>query len=175
MNFKTLVTTFACALLLGCASQTPYAPAPEAGEPGYSEAKLGENRYRVTFNGNSSTGKSAVQDYALLRAAELTLQEGHDWFQIVQRDSEREKTTRTSPGVSGTYATDRVVTRDCGLLGCTTTSRPATTATVGVGTETERVRYETTIELLMGGGAQPDDAANVYDASETASAIRKRM
>ena len=52
---------------------------------GYSEFKIDENRYRVTFTGNRSTKRSQIQNYLNYRCAELTLLEGHNSFAFSER------------------------------------------------------------------------------------------
>jgi hypothetical protein len=58
-----------------CADPTPYQP--DLGEQrvagGYSEERIAEDRYRVTFSGNRACSKQHVERYLLYRAAELTL------------------------------------------------------------------------------------------------------
>ena len=78
----------ACALMLAAcaASPTPYQVADEEG--GYSDQQLESDRYRVTFEGNSATPRETVEDYALYRAAELTLQTGNDYFKVVSKEIE---------------------------------------------------------------------------------------
>src|SRR5262245_26004202 len=66
---------------------TPYAPAARAGGYGYSDTPIENDRYRVTFR-TSSGGYSRASDMALLRAADLTLQRGYDWFAVTQRVGE---------------------------------------------------------------------------------------
>jgi len=71
------------ALLVGaCVSPTPYAPAQVFGGLGYSEERLEDGNYRVAFYGNSLTDVETVDAYLLRRAAELTLENGHDYFTI---------------------------------------------------------------------------------------------
>ena len=53
-----------------------------AGRFRLQRAATEENRYRVSFAGNSATSLQTVDDYLLYRAAELTVQTGHDWFQV---------------------------------------------------------------------------------------------
>jgi hypothetical protein len=74
-------------LLAACAAPTPYQPAADGF--GYSDQQLEENRYRVTFAGNSVTPRDVVQNYLLYRAAELTVQKGYDYFTVVRQDLER--------------------------------------------------------------------------------------
>ena len=68
--------------LTACASLAPYGAQRGAGGQGYSEQRIESDRYRVTYNGVGAPGP--VADFALLRAAELTTQEGYDWFEVVQ-------------------------------------------------------------------------------------------
>ena len=76
-------------LLAACAGKpTPYQAAQ--GGFGYSEQQIEENRYRVSFAGNSATSRPTIEDYLLYRAAELTVQTGHDWFQVVDRNTVQE-------------------------------------------------------------------------------------
>jgi hypothetical protein len=75
------------AWLAGCATPTPYQPA--AGGFGYAEQQIENNRYRVTFAGNSVTSRDTVQNYLLYRAAELTVEHHHDYFTVVNQDVER--------------------------------------------------------------------------------------
>jgi len=73
-------------LLTACtAAPTPYQAAQNG--YGYSEQQIEENRYRVSFAGNSATTRQTVEDYLLYRAAELTVQTGHDWFTVVDRNT----------------------------------------------------------------------------------------
>jgi hypothetical protein len=73
--------------LAACVTATPYQPAPPRGF-GYTEERLDQNKFRVTFRGNSLTAREIVEDYLLYRAAELTLQNGYDHFLIVGRETE---------------------------------------------------------------------------------------
>jgi hypothetical protein len=88
---SSLVRLSVACLLLGlltaCVAPTPYQPAPPRGF-GFSEERLEQNRFRITFRGNSLTTRETVEDYLLYRAAELTLQNGFDHFMMVGRDTE---------------------------------------------------------------------------------------
>src|SRR5690606_7022685 len=66
-----------------CASLGPYGPQQSPGGQGYTEQRIESNRFRVTYYGVGAPGP--VADRALLRAAELTLAEGRDWFEVTQR------------------------------------------------------------------------------------------
>ena len=53
------------------------------------------NRYRVTFTGTSSTRRDVVENYLLLRSAEVTLKAGYHYFTFDTRDT-KAKTTYES-------------------------------------------------------------------------------
>ncbi|MEE9329131.1 MAG: hypothetical protein V3V30_03270 [Parvularculaceae bacterium] len=79
-----------------CATETPYGPSSEGSGYGFSDQKIESNRYRVTFRGNSSTGRETVENYLLYRSAELTLKKGYDFFVVVEDDTEVAKTYRST-------------------------------------------------------------------------------
>ena len=72
----------------GCAGGHPLASKykPDGFSGGYSEQQIALNRYKVTFRGNGYTGRTTVQNRAMLRAAELTLEKGKDLFAIIFDD-----------------------------------------------------------------------------------------
>jgi hypothetical protein len=100
---KTLAVAMVAATtaLAACsAGPTPYQPA--AGyDRGYSEQKIEAERYRISFKGNSLTGRETVENYLLYRAAELTLQSGYDTFTIVNRDTDKDSDIRRTGGYGG--------------------------------------------------------------------------
>lgn len=153
----------------GCASTSEYQRASGAGDYGYTDTKLEDDRYRIAYRlRGKNIGKA--QDYALLRAAELTMAAGRGWFRVVDRDSEVDE--GDDRGLTG-VRTERRVTRDCGLLGCRTTSSPS----YGVESTVGRIDRDATVvvvEILLGKGKKPSDAAT-YDAAQLAGNIRSRM
>ncbi len=158
--------------LAACASQTPYVPAT-GNSHGYSEQELTADRHRVTFTGNTSTSADQVQDFALLRAAELTVQKGNDWFEVVSRDQESE-TRGNGPSAGVTRSTVPTTETRCGLLGCTTRQSPAYTGMRMEAPARERQRYVARMEIVMGQG-EPQDPNRVYNARELIESIRARM
>ena len=100
---KTIVS-IAAALVLAtglsaCVTATPYQPAARgnATSGGYSETRLEPNRWRVNFSGNSMTSRETVEGYLLYRAAELTVQNGDDWFAIIDRQTNSKQRTYIQP------------------------------------------------------------------------------
>ena len=86
---RGIATVALAALLGGCASTTtPYRAATTPEDQGYQEQRIEANRYRVTFTGNSATAREAVENFMLLRIAELTLKQGFDYFVLDNQDTE---------------------------------------------------------------------------------------
>ena len=81
-RFAPLLMTLA---LAACATPTTFSPMATASGSGYAETRIEADRWRVTFRGGSDAGRERVADLTLLRAAQLTLQQGYDWFRITER------------------------------------------------------------------------------------------
>ena len=94
--FRVIMCVFAMLSLAACATATPYQPAFD-GSYGFEESAIENDRYRVSFRGNSLTERETVEDYLLYRAAELTLERGFDHFVLATRDTESETRTVGSP------------------------------------------------------------------------------
>lgn len=88
MKTPSSVTACVAALVLSaCATPAPtfYGPASASGAVGWSEFRIEPGRYRVTFRGGPGAPLEQVADYALLRAADLTMAQGYDWFRVADR------------------------------------------------------------------------------------------
>lgn len=69
-----------------CASvPTPYGPAAVQSGYGFTEQRIERDRFVVRFRANAATSPEVARAHALRRAAEITLGEGYDWFQVVSR------------------------------------------------------------------------------------------
>jgi hypothetical protein len=142
-------------LLLGaCAAPQPSLYAPLAGRDGYAEEELGKGLYRVKFQGNAVTSKERAEDYALYRAAELTLELGSFRFAVHDRLTERfTKVTRESYDPYPYY-------------GPYWHRRPYYGGYAASRFESERTTYlaELTVEPFT--GIAPRDVGKVYEADE---------
>ncbi len=87
---KTLAGLAALTIAAGCQTATPYQPANRSGDGGYLDQRIESDRWAISFSGNSATDRQTVETYLLFRAAELTLQNGFEHFQIVARDTDAE-------------------------------------------------------------------------------------
>jgi hypothetical protein len=102
MKTRSIATLAALALAAGlaaCATATPYQPAVRgaAVSGGFSDMRVADNRFRVTFSGNTLTKRETVERYLLFRAAELTSQTGYDWFELVDKQTDRDQRTYVEP------------------------------------------------------------------------------
>ncbi|MGE3143584.1 MAG: hypothetical protein AB7L65_09700 [Hyphomonadaceae bacterium] len=163
-----LIVLAALALVGACASTpTPYGPAPRAGAAGFSDMRIEADRYRVTYRGARGDAPEKVNDFALLRASDVTLEAGYDWFTVVGRETEQEigggGGPRVSVGVGGSsYGGHTGVGMGVGM------GFP-----LGGGSEARGPRA-VTLDIRLGHGAKPEDP-NAYDARQVQSAIRARM
>ncbi|MGQ0621507.1 MAG: CC0125/CC1285 family lipoprotein [Panacagrimonas sp.] len=174
---KLVSCTLLIAMVTGCATQTPYQPAAKRGEYGYTETQLTDSRYRITFNGNTLTPEETTKDYALLRAAELTLQKGYDWFQLAERTGDRKmSSTRSDVGGEIEFPAPTEVYQRCGLLHCETVvaRSPRFDTGIGVGNTDERASYTSSLEIVMGKKPMPASAES-YDARQLAEALHRLM
>jgi hypothetical protein len=88
-------------VLAGCMQPTPYAPRTSNDRTGYTDRALTENRYRVTFTGNSITPRETVESYLLLRAAEVAKAAGYQFFVFDTRNTKARTTYQAVPDMAG--------------------------------------------------------------------------
>lgn len=87
MLWNLSVGAVAAFALGACATATPYKPATGSiNSYGYSDTRIETGKYRVGFRGNTSTDRATVENYILLRAAELTRSEGLGHFLVLNED-----------------------------------------------------------------------------------------
>lgn len=96
---RTILASLAVLTLAGCATPTVYGPAATPTAVGYSDYRIEPGRYRITFQGGAGAPAAQISDYALLRASEITLRDGYDWFRITDRMGWRDP-GRSGPQVS---------------------------------------------------------------------------
>lgn len=84
---KNILLTLMVFGIVGCATSykdlSDYNPL-EGG--GYQETQINNQTWEVTFFGNGFTGAALTENYALRRAAELTLAKGFDHFKLEDRN-----------------------------------------------------------------------------------------
>ena len=158
---KLAVPLIAAALGLAACAATPtvYGPAMRADGVGYSDYRIEQNRFRITFRGGRGAPPEQVADYALRRAADIALAESFDWFQVTDRFMRQEGGYGGGPQVS------------VGAGGGSGGYRSG--VGVGLGTSFDLgggPALASTIEVLMGRGPRPA-GVDVYDAHEVARSL----
>ncbi len=169
-----LLAVTAALALSACATATPYGPAGQGSRYGYSDMRVDENRFRVAFAGNSVTSREQVEMGLLLRAAEVTLESGHDWFATVNRATDRDVRYRASPdpfyydryspfwGPSWRYYRRGFWSPWYDPFGPDLDVR-------------EIDRYEATAEIVVGNGPKPAGDPNAFDAREVVQNLGPRL
>jgi hypothetical protein len=162
LTFAALMLTLAA-----CATTAPpYAAAPNASGAGYSEQQIESNRYSVTYRAPSGADPALLQDYALLRAADITLQNNHEWFWVDNRATDGRTSSYSGPSIG------------IGIGGASFGHHTAFGTGVGLnfplgGHSTEKAS-SATIDIRFGEGAKPDQP-NAYDARSVETNIRARL
>lgn len=155
----------ALALVGACATATPYQAATGSSR-GYADQQIEQNRWMVSFAGNSLTDRQTVETYLLYRAAELTVQSGYDHFRMVRRTTDADTDLVPVGGTSPYYSHFSPYYRFYGPYGDVIGYRPAYwhhrgyyDPFWGPSEYREVTRFEASAEILMGRGPKPDDPA----------------
>ena len=151
MTRLLLIAAAALSLTACTAAPTLYQPAEGPKAVGYREYRIEPGRYRVTFQGGPGAPAQQVQDYALLRAADLTISEGYDWFRVADRfmEGRPDRGPQLSVGVGGgSYGYSSGVGVGVGVGAINLGPGPSVASTV---------------EVVMGRGERPR-GADIYDA-----------
>jgi hypothetical protein len=180
---KRLILTMAAMFALGgalaaCETATPYQPlhAGSNVSGGYSDTKIDADHWRVSFRGNDQTSRETVETYLLYRAAELTLAQGFDWFEPVDRHTDKQVSVESDPGFYGGFGYGYG-------YGWRPYGRRFGYGWGGWGpywgdpffdtSVTEK--FETSAELAMGHGPKPTDDRRAMDAREVVGNLRSHV
>lgn len=186
---KTLLAAAVTSLLFAaCETTTPYQPA-DKWQHGYADQQIERNRWAVKFTGNSLTDRQTVETFLLYRSAELTVQSGYDYFEIVARQTDSETTYLSNAFATPFYYNFYGVGPHPGFYAGPVGFGPGRLyggrrgrrfARGGFGFNSfgyydpffggptqfqEQVSYEASAEILMRKGAKPDEAA-YFDAAD---------
>ncbi len=170
MIYSRLIFVATILTLGACASTPDYVAADSASDYGHYTRKISDDRYRVNYNGRRSTDLQDARDYAMLRAAELTLNKGYDWFQIIDRETSTIESREPEMRIGFGYEQARHVETRCGVLSCTQYSRPARYTNMQIDNRRPETRHSHSIEIQMGKGKVPENG-NYYDAKAVAESI----
>ncbi|MFN7054563.1 CC0125/CC1285 family lipoprotein [Hyphomonas sp.] len=152
---KPIVLMLSAALLAACAtSPAVYGPASREGALGYTSQQIETGRHRVSYTDDDPV---KARNLALLRAAEITLMEGRQWFEVTAEFADAGPPRRSGGssisigGGTGSYGRSSSVGVGVGI------GIPLGGGSAGSG------RVTSTLEIVTGSGEKPD-RPTVYDA-----------
>lgn len=148
---KTIVVV--CLVLSLAACATPYGKYGLLG--GYTDSRIDENTFSISVDTNGFTSQQTTSMQALYRAAELTIENGFDFFVIVNDANNSTSMAMTMPGSSTSNTT-------VNSYGSTAYAR--TTTTYAPTAIMPLVFPNSTIIIKSFKGAKPDGVVNAYDA-----------
>ncbi|MFC7291673.1 CC0125/CC1285 family lipoprotein [Hirschia litorea] len=165
------ILTTTSLVLAACASQPAYRPSSSYNGAGYSEQIIETNRYQVSFRGSSLTPRDDVETYLLLRSAELTLQNGYDYFVIAERDTESK--SRLYPSAFGRHPSRygfgySYFHPRAGWYGAYDPFWDGPNYN-------EVTKYEATAEILMYKGEKPQDEVRAFDAQDVVNNVGPKV
>lgn len=139
------------AVLAACATTPAYGPAKSDSGEGYLSQQIEQGRHRVSYTDRDPV---RARNMALLRAAEITLTEGKDWFEVTNESVDGQSGGRSggpSISVGGSAGSGGYSGVGVGIgIGF-----PLGGGSSGTTTQT--------LEIVTGSGAKPDKP-EAYDA-----------
>ena len=156
---RIMIPALAALSLVACSTPTVFAPAARPGASGFAESRIESDRWRITFRGGSDAGRERVADLTLLRAAQVTLAQGYDWFRITERYGDAlppRGPTLSIGGGSASYGPGGGGEFGVGVGGIPLGGGPI---------------LSETLEVVMGKG-QPARAPDIYDAHDVVRSIK---
>ena len=109
MNKFKIIIMILCVVFV-CSCATSYKKASSLTGTGYYDTILQQGMYEITFNGNADTQITTAQDYALLRAAEICLENGYQTFDIINLKDNSKTETGAFTNYYGRYYASTYVT-----------------------------------------------------------------
>lgn len=166
MMIRRLIPLIAVVALAACATTPTYTRAATPNGAGYSEQQIESNRFFVTYRAGGATDSARLQDMALLRAADVTLEHNRDWFWVDRRNVDNAGSYSSGPSIG------------VGIGGASFGRHSAFGSSVGLNFPLGGQHHDTasaaTLEIRLGEGVKPDDP-NAYDARALSANLRARL
>ena len=154
--YRILIATLVLGLVAACASNGDGL----SKRPGYQEVQISALRYRVAYRGHGEDLPDTI-DRTVFRAAELTLSQGYDWFDVTDIRAGYITAGGAFLPEDG-YGRDRIIRRDCAPMTC----RESLYAVRQDAEADSRKRPDqsyTVVEIRIGKGVRPA-SLDVHDA-----------
>ena len=148
---KKLAAIFVALTLSACA--TPYGKYGLLG--GFTDARIDDNTFSISVDANGFTTQQTTSIQALYRAAELTIENGFDYFFIADATKNSTSMAMAIPGSSTSNTT-------VNAYGSTAYARTTTTSTPTVFMPV--VFPNSTLIIKSFKGTKPQAETNAYDA-----------
>jgi len=159
MRRTTLISLLAVtASLAACA--TARSPAAVALADGFRDQRLDDSHFRVSFTGRDAPPRGPVDRYLLYRAADLTVGEGYDWFEMVPARAADDAARSWRPAWS--YERRAGFAAGAGPF-------------IGAYDPDRIVQYEASAEILVGRGAPPSGDPRAFDARRVMTDLGRRI
>lgn len=142
-----------CIALTLSACATPYGKYGLLG--GFTDARIDDNTFSISVDTNGFTSQQTTSMQALYRAAELTVENGFDYFFIASNANNSTSMAMAIPGSSTSNTT-------INAYGSTAYARTTTTSTPT--TVMPMVFPNSTLIVKSFKGTKPEGATNAYDA-----------
>ncbi|PKP81007.1 MAG: hypothetical protein CVT79_12065 [Alphaproteobacteria bacterium HGW-Alphaproteobacteria-18] len=159
--------SFAIALgalsLAACATTPAYGPASKDGAMGYTSQQIESGRHRIAYT-DKDAGKA--RNLALLRASEITLMEGKDWFEVTAEyaDTENGRSSGSSISIGG----------GTGSYGRSSSVGVGVGFGIPLGGSSSSGKTTAVLEIVTGSNPKPDKAT-VYDARSVDMNLRGQI
>lgn len=99
---RSIMLLLILSLLVGCA--TTYQNFGIMGK--YSEKRLENNKFKISFKGKGFISKKQAEDFALLKCAKTSLQHGYRYFIVIEEDMKLTRKEKTRKVTSRNKHTD---------------------------------------------------------------------
>ena len=162
MKGKTMKKAILCLVVFLAGCETGYEKERFTGS--YTDVRLGVDRFKVDFRGNAYIGRGEAEAYALLRCAELTLENGFRYFALLGSVSNEEVSSYTTPAQAHTHGS-------ISTIGPGATFESRTTYSGGEVYNYRRPRVRFNIQCFK---EKPiDESVSVYDAQTISERVRQ--
>jgi hypothetical protein len=158
-------------VILLCACATSYQPKTFTG--GFSETRLAENIFQVSFRGNAYTDMERATDFTLLRSAEIALENGFRYFAIVDSQAWEKTGIVTTPVQTHTNIQANTL-GTYGNQGSYSASTMGTATTYTTGGQSYVVSKPHTNNTIVCFTDQPADGTFVFDAMFVSNSVKAK-